>query len=279
MELNSIVAMATRAMESVLAFVKTETEFSAIIKHKEHDVTRRFDLVAEQTLQEELLAREISARIVSEEWGDRTIGEDPQCTFIFDPVDGSTNVAIGFPYFCSSLAYAPKTDDVTLSDVTMGAVVTNSLDAYAAKRGDGARFNTTPLLTKKSPRLRKPVVAGYAYGVPRIPRGLIELEKRSIVRIFGSIAYDLCQVASGTLDAVVDTRDRLSSYDIAAAQLIVRESHGFVTMGDGSQLNAPVTATNLSLVCSIDPALHDCIVQTLRQFSKDGLPRPHNDTS
>jgi myo-inositol-1(or 4)-monophosphatase len=110
MELDSIVAMATRAMESVLAFVKTETEFSAITKHKEHDVTRRFDLVAEQTLQEELLAREISARIVSEEWGDRTIGEDPQCTFIFDPVDGSTNVAIGFPYFCSSLAYAPKNE-------------------------------------------------------------------------------------------------------------------------------------------------------------------------
>jgi len=67
------------------------------------------------------------------------------------PVDGSTNVAIGFSYFCSSLAYAPKIDDVTLSDVTMGAVVTNSLDAYAAKRGDGARFNTTPLETKKIP--------------------------------------------------------------------------------------------------------------------------------
>jgi myo-inositol-1(or 4)-monophosphatase len=278
MELDSIVAMATRAMESVLAFVKTETEFSAITKHKERDVTRRFDLVAEQTLQDELLARGINARIVSEEWGDRTIGDDPQCTFIFDPVDGSTNVAIGFPYFCSSLAYAPKTDDVSLSDVTMGAVVTNSLDAYAAKRGGSARFNATPLVTKKSPRY-KPVVAGYAYGVSRVPRGLIELEKRSIVRIFGSIAYDLCQVASGTLDAVVDTRDRLSSYDIAAAQLIVRESHGFVTTGDGSPLDAPVTATNLSLVCSTDPTLHNTIVQTLRQFSKDGQNQPNNDTS
>jgi len=269
MELDSIVAMATRAMESVLAFVKTETEFSAITQQKEHDVTRRFDLVAEQTLQEELLARQISARIVSEEWGDRTIGDAPQCTFIFDPVDGSTNVAIGFPYFCSSLAYAPKIDDVTLSDVTMGAVVTNFLDVYAAKRGAGARFNRTPLVAKKSSRPRKPVVAGYAYGVSRVPCGLIELEKRSIVRIFGSIAYDLCQVVSGTLDAVVDTRDRLSSYDIAAAQLIVRESNGFITTGDGSPLNAPVTATNLSLVCTMDATLRDTIVQTLRHFSKD----------
>jgi myo-inositol-1(or 4)-monophosphatase len=278
MELESIVAMTTRAMESVLAFVKTETEFSAITKQKEHDVTRRFDLVAEQTMQDELLARGISARIVSEEWGDRTIGDDPQCTFIFDPIDGSTNVAIGFPYFCSSLAYAPKTDNVTLSDITMGAVVTNSLDAYAAKRGNNACFNGTPLVTKKSPRY-KPVVAAYAYGVPRVPRGLIELEKRSIVRIFGSVAYDLCQVASGTLDAVVVTRGRLSSYDIAAAQLIVRESHGFVTTSDGSPLDASVTATNLSLACSMAPTLHDTIVETLRRFSKDGQTHPHNDTS
>ena len=96
--------MATRAMESVLAFVGTETDFSAITRHKERDVTRRFDLVAEQRLQEELLARGVSARIVSEEYGDRTLGEDPSCTFVFDPIDGSTNVAIGFPYFCSSLA-------------------------------------------------------------------------------------------------------------------------------------------------------------------------------
>jgi len=268
MELESIVEMATQAMECVLAFVKTETDFSAITKQKERDVTRRFDLVAEQALQDALLARGISARIVSEEWGDHTIGDDPQCTFIFDPVDGSTNVAIGFPYFCSSLAYAPKMDDVTLRDVTMGAVVTNSLDVYAATRGENARFNATPLITKKRPA-KKPVIGGYGYGVPSIPRGLIELEKRSIMRIFGSIAYDLCQVASGTLDAVVDTRDRLSSYDIAAAQLIVRESNGLVTTADGSPLDVPVSATNLSLVCSTDPALHHTIVQTLRHCSNE----------
>jgi myo-inositol-1(or 4)-monophosphatase len=268
MEVDSVVALAKRSMEAVLAFVKMEAEFSTITKQKERDVTRRFDLVAEQAMQDELLVRGLSARIVSEEWGDRTVGDDPQCTFIFDPVDGSTNVAIGFPYFCSSLAYAPKIDDVTLYDVTIGAIVTNALDVYTAKQGEGARFNAAPLATKKSPRY-KPVVAAYAYGVPRVPPGLIELEKQSIVRIFGSVAYDLCQVASGTLDAVIVTRGRLSSYDIAAAQLIVREARGFVTTSDGSPLDASVTATNLSLVSSIDPTLQEAIVETLRRFSTE----------
>ncbi|HYA32932.1 MAG TPA: inositol monophosphatase family protein [Candidatus Bathyarchaeia archaeon] len=268
MELNTLVAMVTHVIEAVLGFVAKETEFSAITKLKNHDVTRRFDLVAEQTLQDELLSRGISARIVSEEWGDRVVGDDPQCTFVFDPVDGSTNVAIGFPYFCSSLAYAPKTDAVTLNDVTMGVVVTNSLDTYAAVWGEGACSGAAPLATKRGVR-HKPVIAGYGYGVPHVPQGLIEFEKRSIVRIFGSVAYDLCQVAAGVLDAVIVTRGRLSSYDIAAAQLIVREAHGFVTATDGSPLDVSVTATNLSLVSSSDRTLHNTIIETLRQFSEN----------
>jgi myo-inositol-1(or 4)-monophosphatase len=268
MELEAIIAMAKRSMESVIAFIATETDFSAITKQKEYDVTRRFDLVAEQQLQDELLANGVNARVVSEEYGDRIVGDDPHCTLVFDPIDGSTNVAIGFPYFCSSLAYAPKIDDVSLSDITMGAVVTNSLDVFAATRGDGARFRGAPLVKQKEKRY-KPVVAAYTYGVSHIPRGLIEFEKKSIVRIFGSIAFDLCLVAFGTLDAVIDTRDRLSGYDIAAAQLILHESNGIVTSGNGRRLDAPVTASSLSLVCSADRALHDRIIDILQEFPSD----------
>src|SRR5665647_3108419 len=158
MELEDIIIIATRAIESVLAFVGTTGDFSAITNYKERDVTRRFDLVAEQKLQDELFERGVSARIVSEEYGDRIVGDDPSCTFVFDPIDGSTNVAIGFPYFCSSLAYAPRVDDISLSDITMGAVVTNSLDVYAAERGKGARLNGVPLVTRTPPRY-KPVPA------------------------------------------------------------------------------------------------------------------------
>ncbi len=265
MELSDIVNITTRAMKSVLSYVDTEADYSAITQKKERDVTRRFDLVAEEALTSELNERDMSARVVSEEYGDRIVGQDPECTLVFDPVDGSTNVAIGFPYFCSSLAYAPKVEDVCLRDITMGVVVTNALDVYAAHR-DTVRFNGAPLSTEKSQR-QKPIIAGYSYGVSHVPLGLIELEKRCIVRIFGSIAYDLCKTAAGTLDAVVDTRGRLSSYDIAAGQLIVRACGGAITTQKGGPLDARVTDTNLSLICSTDAALHSQILEMLSRFS------------
>ncbi len=268
MELNDIVNMATKAMTAVLAYIKTEADYSAITQKKERDVTRRFDLVAEEALQKELHQREIDARVVSEEYGDRIVGRDPTCTLIFDPVDGSTNVSIGFPYFCSSLAYAPKVEDVCLSDITAGAVVTNALDVYAAER-DKASLNAVPLITKKAQRY-KPIIAGYSYGVSHVPYNLIELEKQCIVRIFGSIAYDLCNTAAGTLDAVVDMRGRLSSYDIAAGQLIVRASGGMVTTEAGTPLDARVTDANLSLICSADAALHARMIEVLSNYASSG---------
>ncbi|MGZ4941102.1 MAG: inositol monophosphatase family protein [Halobacteriota archaeon] len=265
MELSDIVTITTRAMRAVLAYTETEADYSAITQKKKRDVTRRFDLVAEEALQKELSEREVSARVVSEEYGDRIVGRDPDCTLIFDPVDGSTNVAIGFPYFCSSLAYAPKVEDVCLSDITAGVIVTNALDVYAAEHGR-ARLNAAPLTTEKAQRY-KPIIAGYAYGVSHVPYGLIELEKQCIVRIFGSIAYDLCNTAAGTLDAVVDTRGRLSSYDIAAGQLIVRACGGMVTTEEGTPLDARVTDSDLSLVCSADAALHARIIEILSRFA------------
>ncbi|MDD1721573.1 MAG: hypothetical protein LUP95_06270 [Euryarchaeota archaeon] len=265
MELNNIVNITTRAMRSVLAYIETGADYSAITQKKERDVTRRFDLVAEEALLRELHEQEMSARVVSEEYGDRIVGKDPDCTLVFDPVDGSTNVAIRFPYFCSSLAYAPKVEDVCISDITMGVIVTNTLDVYAAQHG-AVRFNGASLTTEKAQR-HKPIIAGYSYGVPHVPYGLIELEKQCIVRIFGSIAYDLCNTAAGTLDAVVDTRGRLSSYDIAAGQLIVRACGGMVTTEEGNPLDARVTDTRLSLICSTDAALHAQITEVLSRFA------------
>jgi len=108
MELEDVTTLATRAMESVLAFVRTDGDFSAITKYKERDVTRRFDLVAEQSLQDELFERGVSARIVSEERGDRIIGDDPSCTFVFDPIDGSPISRLAFLTFARRLHMRQK---------------------------------------------------------------------------------------------------------------------------------------------------------------------------
>ena len=55
-------------------------------------------------------------------------------------------------------------------------------------------------------------------------RVLIELEKSIIVRALGSIALDMCFVADGTLDGIIDTRGLVSGYDIMASALILKEN-------------------------------------------------------
>ena len=47
------------------------------------------------------------------------------------------------------------------------------------------------------------------------------------VRVSGSMAFALCQLAAGRLDGMV-TLGRCRSVDVAAGQLIVRESGGLV---------------------------------------------------
>jgi myo-inositol-1(or 4)-monophosphatase len=259
MKIAEISDIVCASMDAVLEFISSSKDFAGITQRKDRDVTRRFDLVAEKVLCNQLLDRGIGARVISEELGDRIVGDSAQCTFLFDPIDGSTNASIGFPFFCSSLAYSSKSENVRLSDIELGVIGTNTKVLYAAQKGNGAYVNGRKIKERKIERY-KPVISAYSYGVPDVPLGLIELEKKCIVRVFGSIALEMCMVASGQLNAVIDTRGRLRSFDIAAGQLIVRESGGIVTDENNKDLQLEVDNPAISLVCSKDPECHAQII-------------------
>ncbi len=262
MDVDEVTRIARAAMDSVLDFINTTDDFATITNVKKSDVTRRFDVVAEEAFRRELIDRGINARVISEEFGDRVVGKYPACTLIFDPIDGSTNASIDLPYFCSSLAYAQKHEGITLNDVVIGVIITNSKDVYAAEKGNGAYFNGKRLKKTKTQRY-KPIISAYSYGVPTVSKGLIELEKECIVRTLGSVALDLCLVAAGKIDAVIDTRGLVSSYDIAAAQLIVRENNAIITDGNGNNITADVAATGIAFICAVDREFHAQIVEML----------------
>jgi fructose-1,6-bisphosphatase/inositol monophosphatase family enzyme len=275
MNVDEITRIARAAMDSVLDFINTSDDFATITNVKRRDVTRRFDVVAEETLERELIDTGINARVISEEFGDRVVGKYPTCTLIFDPVDGSTNVSINLPYFCSSLAYAQKHEGITLSDIEIGVIITNFKNVYAAEKGKGAYLDGKRL-KKTNIRRYKPVISAYSYGVPTVSTGLIELEKECIVRTLGSVALDLCLVAAGKIDAVIDTRGLVSSYDVAAAQLIVRESGAIITDGSGHNITADVAATGITFICAADRAFHAQIVDMLTNTT---LTNPINHLS
>ncbi len=265
MEIENLVEIGTEIRDAIRSFIKENADYGEMVAQRPRDITRKMDMAAEDALDDALLIRGLSARIISEELGDRTVGERPDFMLVFDPIDGSTNATCGIPFFCTSLAYTEKTEIAAFPDITMAVICDIQGNTYHAEQGKGAFLNGKRIAGKKPGARPKPVVSVYSYGVPAVPPGLIELEKSIIVRALGSIALDMCYVADGTLDGVIDTRGLVSGYDIMASALILKEAGGFLTDLGGRMLTNDVNASGLSIIGTKNKELHEKIVRTLAQ--------------
>lgn len=265
MEIETLVDIGIEIKNIICSFIRDNADYAEMVVQRPKDITRKMDMAAEQALDEALLARGLSARIISEELGDRVVGKKPEFMLVFDPIDGSTNAACGIPFFCTSLAYTEKTDIATFGDICMAVICDIQGNTYHAELKRGGFFNGKMIKSKKRGARPKPVVSVYSYGVPYVPPGLIEFEKSIIVRALGSIALDMCYVADGTLDGVIDTRGLVSGYDIMASALILKEAEGVLTDIEGRILSSDVKTTGLSIIGTKNKEFHDRIVRTLAQ--------------
>ena len=108
MKIETLCEITQEIRDIISESIASTSDYGELVTVRPRDITRKIDLVAENALDEALKAREISARIISEELGDRTVGRDPEILLVFDPVDGSTNATCGIPFFCTSLALSEK---------------------------------------------------------------------------------------------------------------------------------------------------------------------------
>ena len=263
MEIETLVDIGIEIKNIICSFIRENADYAEMVVQRPKDITRKMDMAAEHALDEALISRGFSARIISEELGDRTVGKHPEFMLVFDPIDGSTNATCGIPFFCTSLAYTEKTDIATFDDITMAVICDIQGNTYFAEKGNGAFLNGKRISSKKRGTRPKPVFSVYSYGVPHVPPGLIELEKSIIVRALGSIALDMCYAADGTLDGIIDTRGLVSGYDIMASALILKETGGFLTDIEGKNLSHDVKASGLSIIGTKNKEMHDKIVKTL----------------
>ena len=265
MELETLVDIGIEIRDVICSFIRENADYGEMVVARPKDITRKMDMAAENALDNALVTRGLSARIISEELGDRTVGKRPEFMLVFDPIDGSTNATCGIPFFCTSIAYTEKTDIATFDDITKAVICDIRDNTYSAEQGKGAFLNGKRITGRKRGSRPKPVVSVYSYGVPHVPPGLIELEKSIIVRALGSIALDMCYTADGTLDGVIDTRGLVSSYDIMASALILKEAGGSLTGIGGNIISSDVKATGLSIIGTKNKELHDRIVRALAQ--------------
>jgi myo-inositol-1(or 4)-monophosphatase len=178
------------------------------------DDTTAIDAAAERVI----LARfEGVGAIVSEEIG--TYGEGPP-VIVVDPIDGSLNAKRGIPFFSLSLAVA---EGWTMDDVVFGFVYDfGSGEEWWAERGGGAWLDGAPLGAER-PKDRIEILSFEATRTSFVAEkaaAFVGIAHR--IRIMGSLALSLCQLAAGRVDGVCSLKGA-RSVDIAAGQLLVRE--------------------------------------------------------
>jgi len=159
--------------------------------------------------------------VISEEDQNSLTDTRPECYWLIDPIDGTASFAHGYTGFVTQIAliveHAPM----------LAAIYAPALDSlYSAERGRGAFLNDVRLLRDQAfpPRI---LIDNYPQ-----PRGVAllaynELHFAKYIEC-GSISLKICKVADGTADLFfkdVAVRD----WDLAAAQLVLEETGGFLT--------------------------------------------------
>lgn len=212
----------------------------------EVDIVTQADGRSEQAIMNRLRTYFPKHAIVAEESGIHSASAAEasgarHCWYI-DPLDGTTNFAHGFPWFCVSIGLAEGA--VGKEELLVGVVyqpVTQEL--FTAVRGEGAYLNNKKIQVSGIEKLATSLLGT---GFPAHKRAQnpninyywnFTLRSHGVRRA-GSAALDLASVACGRFDGFWEFG--LNSWDTAAGTLLVREAGGTVTdfAGQPYQLGA-----------------------------------------
>lgn len=236
---------ATRAGEMLLS---RPHDLGVMSKSSPTDVVTIMDKKSEQLLQEILLGARPDDGILGEEGASLT--GTSGIVWVVDPLDGTVNYLYGLPGWAVSVA--AQLDGATVA----GCVYAPSLSRlWNAALGNGALLNGRKISCNDPVEFDQALIGtGFSYSASE--RGIQgEFIKELLPRVrdirrMGAAAVDLCYVASGSIDGYFETG--LHPWDLAAGELIVRESGGVVSdLAGGSASKAMTVAGGKSIHASL----------------------------
>jgi myo-inositol-1(or 4)-monophosphatase len=146
-----------------------------------------------------------------------------------DPLDGTTNYAHGYPFFCCSVALTEDGQPVA------GAVYDPlKEELFTAERGAGSHVNGRRLqVTDRRDLLRSMLTTGFPYDMRLDLDRALALFNRFMgvaraIRRDGAAALDLCYLAAGRIDGFWE--ERLHPWDVMAGALMVTEAGGMIRL-------------------------------------------------
>lgn len=230
------------------------------------DPITQTDLAAENSIVNTLKEHKISFTLISEESGIREYGRSPYEHFVTaDPIDGTTNLTRGIPFYATSIAVSTK----PVSNTIHAALVADLCHSvtYMAQKGQGAYCNNQKITPSEVMSLEEAVIGMdlNTYKVEKlIPKITQLIKKTKHVRHLGANALELCYVADGTTDSFIDIRGKLRSTDIAAACLIIKEAGAKITTPEGKSLSVKLDPKQkVSFIAAANSEIHKTILNTI----------------
>ena len=244
------------------------------------NLVTKYDLASERLVIDRIRAAWPGHAILAEEGGARE-GTAPY-RWIIDPLDGTTNFVHRHPFFCVSIGledaegillgvvHAPRLGETFTALRGRGAFNDRAHNAFYEGASGAFRDGVPGALFDDVRRLQVSgegdlghalLASGFAYRQGEIGNtnldnwARLSLETRGLRRC-GSAALDLAYVAAGRYDGYWELA--LSSWDVAAGALLVREAGGRITDargGDDWLYGGSIVATN--------GPLHDPILSRL----------------
>jgi myo-inositol-1(or 4)-monophosphatase len=207
-----------------------------IEKKGEIDLVTDVDRESEEMIRRIIQQRFPDHRFRAEE-GTEYSGQSPYL-WLVDPLDGTTNYAHGFPFFCVSIALMKE------NEIVAGCVYNPIiLELFTAEKGAGAFLNGSKISVSQTDTLGDSFLAtGFPYDIRDSKEtNLREFADFAVsaraIRRAGSAALDLAYVACGRFDGYWEMK--LSPWDISAGILLVEEAGGHVSdwLGQKYEIN------------------------------------------
>ena len=148
-----------------------------------------------------------------------------------DPLDGTSNFAIGIPYYSVSLALIEKGQPV------LGIVYDPNRDeCFVGIRGQGAFLNDQPLKVRSPdlPLAKCTALVDYKRLPEKLAMNLVSIRPFASQRSFGSVALDWCWLAASRCHLYLHGRSNI--WDYVAGHLIFSEAGGVSSTLEGEAI-------------------------------------------
>jgi myo-inositol-1(or 4)-monophosphatase len=191
-------------------------------------------------------------KIIGEEFNKDEVNS-ADLVWIIDPIDGTTNFIHGIPIACISIA-------LWNCNEPLAAVVYNPISGQmlTAVKGGGAFLNNRKIFVSQQKDLLM-AFGGFGWGrdlekaAEEFPKMVKKFNK---IRTLGSTAWEICLIAMGGFDFLIQYRSKV--WDFAAAMLILQEAGGIITDVAGK----PIGLQSNSVIAS-NKELHKIILNKI----------------